>query len=327
MAPREGLLGAEAGARAAAQTPDDEAAERQEQELLRDMMGETEKEIYHEAFGEEPPENDGDTTLEDEAGDDDLEEPEEEELSPEDEVDDEGLEEPAGEPDRGDPRVALRAERARRQELERQLAEAQGFREGVQSVPRQTQQEQPPPRPDMFSDPEGWERQVRAEAASAAAQQVHADRVNAALAETHEQFGDEFQVAFNAFTSQPRNQESSQLARRMVNSPDPGAFLMRWAEPILQDYRAQRQEQELERIGAMLEDDPGLRDAVISRLNGRQPRAAPRGNRQPLAQRSGRRGPPSLNSAGGSGSSRVGADPRGFDGSDQAIFDYAFSDR
>lgn len=329
------LLGPEAGARAAQQTPDefDEVAEREEQSLLRDMMDDTEREIHSEAFGEEPPENDGDTTLEDEAGEDEIagEPPEEEdddELSPEGEVDDGEEEQIDAQPDRGDPRVALRAERARRQELERQLAEAQGFRQGVESVPRQQQEQQPPPPPpDMFADPEGWQQHVRTQAVREAIDQVHRARVDAAMLEAHQQHGDEFQVAYNLFTSQPRNQESARLAQRMINSPDPGAWLMRWAEPQLEQYRVERQQSEVERISAMFDGDPALMDAVISHLGGnRQPRerGAPRGRPQPPTQRNGRRGLPSLNSAGGSGSSRVGADPRGFDGSEQSIFDYAF---
>jgi hypothetical protein len=333
MAPRDGaLLGAEAGLRAAMQTPDemdgaDDRAEREEQALLAELMDDTEREIAAEAFDKEPEDNDGDTSIEDAAGEE--EEPEDEEgdeptPSPEEEIDD-ATGQPIAQFERGDLRVPLRQARDENRQLREQLARLEGRVDGLSQRPAQPPQP-PQPRPDMFSDPEGWERAVRQEAADTARQALHEERVNAALAEAHERHGEEFAYAFRQFTAQTPSQETSALARRMVNSPDPGAFLMRWAEPILQDYRAERSAAEADRIAELLEANPELLDAITERLNGgTRQRGEPRAPRNPQPQPRSRRGPPSLNAAGGSNSARVGADPRGFDGSEQSIFDYAFT--
>lgn len=321
------LLGPEAGARAASQTPDefDEAQDRAERQLLAEMMDDTEREIFREAVELDPEDLDGDTSIEEAAGGDDLDpDAEDDEVDPaeataEDEIEDE----PEPQRGRGDVNVALRQERQRRQQLERELAEARGFQRGVESIPRQQEQPPPPPpEPDMFSDPEGFRDHLRRQAAEEATQravaQVHQDRVNAALAEAHDQYGDEFAYAYRAFTSMPRDANSRLLAGRLINSPNPGQFLMRWAEQNgLEDYRAQERERRVSELRQVLENDPSLLDDLTGEAP--QPRA-----RQAQPQR--RRGPPSLNSAGGSSNRRVGADPRGFDGSEQSIFDYAFNE-
>jgi hypothetical protein len=317
----EGLLGPEAGLRAAQQTPEgfDEAAEREEQRQMADAMGFTEKEIFTEALDAEMPEDDGDTSVEDAAGGDELQEEEDDEVDPaeataEDEVED--GEEPV---DRGDLRVPLRQARDENRQLRERLARLEGRVEGMGQP--QPQQQPPPQRPDMFSDPEGWERQVRSEAANAAVREVHENRINAAFAEAHEAYGSEFEHAYRAFTAQPVDANSAALARRMINSPDPGAWLMRWAEPALQEFRAQRDADEAERIAQVLNDRPELFDQITAQLNGGAGRR--RGLPETPAQPRMRRGPPSLNGAGGSSNRRVGADPRGFDGSEDAIFRYA----
>ena len=343
MAPRSqsALLGADAGARAAAQTPEafDEAAEREEQRLISEAMDDTEREIAAEAFEQEPQDLDGDTSIEDAAGEDELadEETEDEdepaddeqaEPSPEDEIDDATEEAEPQDRGRGDLSVALRQERERRQALERELAEARGYQRGVESIPRQTQQqEQPPPRPDMFSDPEGWERAVRAEAAQAAVQQVRGQFIQSAMEEAAAEYGQEFHYAWDRWNQLPDSDPKKQeIGQRMGRSLNPGRVLMRWAEPLLEEYRAQQQNDMVERFMAMADENPQLLDALSARLGGggRQRQSAQRDTPQPRTQqRSSRRNPPSINGASGS-SGRVGADPRGFDGSEEAIFSYAF---
>jgi hypothetical protein len=316
----EGLLGPEAGLRAAQQTPEgfDEIEERREQDLIKNAMDDTEREIHSEAFETEPDELDGDTSVEDAAGGDEhgLEEPEDEDIDPaeataEDEIED---------APRGDLRVPLRQARSENRELRDRLARLEGRMDAQPQA--QPQQQQQPPRPEMFSDPDGWERQIRAEAANAAVREVHENRINAAFAEAHDAYGSEFEYAYNAFTAMPVDANSAALARRMINSPDPGAWLMRWAEPGLQEFRSQRDAAQADQIAQILNDRPELFDEISNRLNGGRRNDGRPSRPQPQTQRM-RSGPPSLNSAGGSSNRRVGADPRGYDRSEDAIFRYA----
>jgi hypothetical protein len=187
---------------AKAPTPN-ERTEREFQHDVNQAVANTEGEIFEDALGDEPLENDGDTSLE-EMGDglegDDLEDEE----GPDEEADEEEAEEAEGEgeepaegeeaeaakddeeepprdergrfEDRQPPgqppsrRLAEESQRRREAEeratrFERELAELRGRVDEQSRRPPQPQVEQPkPPKPDQFADPEGWERYIRDEA-------------------------------------------------------------------------------------------------------------------------------------------------------------------
>src|SRR5258708_28434740 len=189
--------------------------EEAEAELYGEAIKATEQEVFDDALGLSPDENDGDTSLEQMDDDDaptgdeeptDEEEGEEPDESEEGEGDDEEgdpkEDRPAGQDDRGQNRDQDRrgippgrlreesearrtaeaerdAERARVRELDARL---RLIKQGNQPKPQQ------PERPDMFADPERWAAAQRAEIEA----NVAARHVNASLADTREEHGGKF---------------------------------------------------------------------------------------------------------------------------------------
>jgi hypothetical protein len=316
------------------------------EQLAKQAIDETETEIFTEATGADEPENDGDKSLEatetidgqeaDDDGevksDDDGEEPDVEDSEDgADEGETEEAEPEVREPDqrqqrRGDPEVPLRqtreelrAERERVQRLEAELAALRV------RPPEAVKPPEPQAKPDMFSDPEGHERWVLEQATQRALAQVTAQRLEASLAEAHQDHGEEFTFAYSQAKAildrGPGDPEARALHARINNSPDPGRALMRWAEPKLQAYREEQQAQEDERLAEMLEAR-GIDPRQVARLvaqNGAGARREPMNGRS--EQSAGRPRLPSLNSQTGNGAQRY--DPRGVDGSEQAIWDDA----
>jgi hypothetical protein len=246
-------------------------------------------------------------------------------------------------PARGEARVPsarLREEgdRARRAEeslarMERENAEMRGRLDELSrhvTQPRPTQQPVvTPPKPDMFSDPEGYERWLMDRQAeytqTAVNEALRADRtqreqrdqqrVNVSLQQAA--IGErsfEFHAAFQALTSQdPRNPAAQQTAYRIMQSADPAAALFDWWE---ENGGREHREQLLE---ALLPED--LREPVLNRIRGGQP--APRRQQQPRHEAPQRRGfMPSLNSARGGGRQQVQDPDLTLDGSEAAIFEY-----
>src|SRR5258708_764108 len=171
--------------------------EEAEAELYGEAIKATEQEVFDDALGLSPDENDGDTSLE-QMDDDDAptgdEEPtdEEEGEEPDDSEEGEGEEgegeEPEPEPqDRGQDRRGIPPGRLREESDARRVAEAETreLRARLENLERNhrqpPQQQQQPEKPDMFADPEGWARAQRAEIEDSFA----ARHVNASLADTH----------------------------------------------------------------------------------------------------------------------------------------------
>ena len=204
-----------------------------------------------------------------------------------------------------------------------------GAQPDQQQTEQQTEQQASEP-PDMFADPDGFREYVMRnaqESARAAAQAEfqtrELDRVEQSLqaaAAGPRRF--EFQEAYRQLTSLPRNAESARLVRDITSARDPATALFEWFEANgAEDFRADIAEQlgfEVER--PQRGRDNGRRPAPRQRDDYDEP--APRHEvRLPQSMQRGRM--PSLNEARGASRSQRDADPRGFDGSDSAIFDYA----
>lgn len=320
----------------AKQTPEEleqrqAAEEAAERKLHRSMMDETELEIGRSAFDqEEEPIDDGDRSLEEPeediaGGDPEEEEQEEEPQESEDEEQDgepqdegEG-ETPAEQPQRDEqsgrfvPSYRLREQTERAERAERELAEMR--MRGMPPPQPQQPPQPPPPKPDMFVDPEAHERWMFQQW-SAQQQHAHAER---SLQEAAEEHGDDFRYAYDTLVQGVRrgDPQAQQIVSALYASPNPGRALMRWAQPLLEQRQDQQEQAHREWLRERYGIDAEQLEQREARSNGRS------ASRQTIAPR---RNVPSLNSAGGSGPPvRARADARGMDGSEEAIFDYAFT--
>lgn len=342
---------------------DGEGSEREYQATLNRAVEDTEQEIFADALGADELDNDADTSLEDmgeglegEVEDDAEEEAEGEGEEAEGEQGEEA-EAAEGEGEEGEQaqeepprdqrgqfrerepavppgRLREQTQRAtaaeeRASALERQIAEMNGRLAELSAranapPPRQQQAEAPPPKPDMFTDPEGYERWVLEQAERRVQgtieqrftqfqqqqQAREAQRVDESLAmAARGERAFEFGAAYNALTSlDPRNPQSRQTVSRIYNAADPAAALFDWWEQNGgPDYR----EQVYQQVAPRVQQRNG---------NGaRQPQGQQQQPRQVFrpAQRL-----PSLNSATGSNAQRV-SDPEMLDGSDDAVFRFA----
>ena len=299
----------------ATRTPQQEYDEA-ERELIGAAVSQTEDEIANSAFDKDPPDDSDDTSLE-ELDDDEF--PDDDETDDDDaEIEasgDDGEEEPEPEPERqqgripparlkeeADARRAAEAEAAAtRAEMAALRAEMQAQRQPRQQAP------EPPPKPDLFADPEGWAKAQR----DAIREELETTRFNQSLAEAHQEHGDKFAAAFNAL----RATGDQSTFNRIRGSYNPGRELMRWhdQQTLMQEVRDPAAYRE--RIRQELLNDPEVRQQLVGELRGQ---ATPRVKL-----------PPSLNSARGGGShqSKDGAMPRRSQVSkstEQDIFDSAF---
>jgi hypothetical protein len=220
--------------------------EEAETELYGDAIRQTEQEVFDDALGLSPDENDGDTSLE-QMDDDDAptgdEEPadEEEGEEPDDSEEGEGEEGEAqgedGDPSppegrdlrqdrRGIPPGRLREESDARRVAEAETRELRARLENLernQRQPQQPQQQQEPERPDMFADPEGWAAAQRAEIEAS----VAARHINASLTDAREEHGEKFDQAYQDLIRAGQSGDR-QSVQQVWDSPNPGRALMRW---------------------------------------------------------------------------------------------------
>lgn len=253
------------------------------------------------------------------------------------------------------PRSRVTEEANRRRSAERQLDERDleiarlrgqlEARNGGQQQPQQTQrteEEQEPPVVDMFADPVGWEKRrdwlenkrVR-EAVKQAMdpilqenRQTFESRVNNSMnAVANGDRGDEFREAHATLTRLPDGPEKARLIQSIFNDTDPGAAVMRWWDEaqaqVADEYDVRVAQRLAQRYGFDL--PPELQPARGARRDAPvRSREQPNGN-QPPARQEFRRAQrlPSLNGAGGHVKHNV--DPRGIDGSEQAIADSIWS--
>ena len=292
--------------------------ERAEEQAVSAAIKDTEGEIFNFANDREEPENDGDKSLEE--MDDPIggkpDEPEPEASEPDDEPEpeqaqaDEGegeAEEPAQEPARV-PSHVMREYRERAERAERDAAEWRArYDERQRFAQPQQPQQPPPPEPDMFADPEAWKRDFRQQTIN----EVRQTMARASVEEARARYGAEFEHAYHLLDSDPRLTREAQAVLASLN---PGEAIMRLAEPYMGEFRQQRQEQELAEA------------QQVAARNGYTlvpGRGGPSNSRPPSQLRN---NPPSLNGASGGGNTRrERLDPRGMDGSEEAIFREAFT--
>jgi hypothetical protein len=307
-----------------------------EEEIVAGAIAGTEQEIFDEATGQEEAENNGDHSLEE--MDDDIpgeteegeDEPDEESPDGEAEDDDEEGEEldaaseedgeepePTRSEDRGRiPSSRLREETERRRAIEQERdtlrAQLAAFQVHQQQRP-QPQQEQPA-KPDIWSDPEAWAADQRAQIA----QEFTARHVNAALAEAHEQHGDEFVAAYRQLTSlNPADPVARATVQRIWDAPNPGKAIMRWhgEQQILREVGGDPSAYK-QRVAKEIMSDPEFRRQLVEEMRGEATRGD--GGRPRTTTRL----PKSLNGASGGGSIRA-ADPELYNDSDASAFAFA----
>lgn len=331
-----------------------EPEQRTEREFQLDVnqaVQNTEEEIFSDALGDEPLEEDGDSSLEemgeglegDDLDEDEEEADEEDEEEEAEEADEDEGEEPEAEeadeaepeqPQRGRPQVPLRQEREKRRaaeereraalteaaELRRQMAEMNGRLTEISArvnAPAPKPETKPTPKPDMFADPEGHERWLMAEAERRAEQRLEQrfqtfqqqqqferetilnDNLNATA---NGQRGMEFQAAYRAMTSLPRDANSAALVTRITRSPDPGQAILDW----FQDNGAEEWRSDMARQLGF--EEPRRRNGSRERV--------------PQQPRHEVRLPPSLNAARGGGRQQIN-DPEMLDDTDESVFRFA----
>jgi hypothetical protein len=225
----------------------DQIFEEAEAELYGEAIKQTEQEIYDDALGLSPDENDGDTSLEQMDNDDaptgDEEPTDEEEGEKPDESEEgegegeegEGKEPEAGDrqPERGQDRRGIPPGRLREESEARRVAEAErdAERARVRELDARLRlleqgdkpKPQQPERPDMFADPEGWAASQRAEIEAS----VAVRHVNASLNDTAEEHGERFHEAYTALIRAGQSGDR-QTVQQIWDSPNPGRALMRW---------------------------------------------------------------------------------------------------
>jgi hypothetical protein len=220
------------------------------------------------------------------------------------------------------------------QTLEARFNDMQARLNGSQQPQQRQQQEQRPPKPDMFSDPDGYEKWVLEEADRRAEarveqrlresmeqqQQREMARVNENLSRAARgQRGFEFREAFDRLTSlDPRDQRNRDLVRGIYESADPASALFEWWEENGgPEYR--------EAIYAQVAGEPAPRQQRGFDRHGasnEMRRQAPARNEVRYSGGQQRRMPPSLNSAVGGGRQQIN-DPEMLDNSDDAVFRFA----
>ena len=305
-------------------TPEEREAER----LFLLMQKDTDVEVFKYGVNGkdvEEDENDGDDSLEQQDDPLGIDEPATPESVQEASADDSEAEEPEAEEPQGDevegepgpqqyerethvPSIRLRAEADARRAAEREATEWRARYDELQRSARPPQPAAPPPpKPDQFAEPEAHEQWMEQQIT----QKIRQQFAQASLAEARSRHGAEFQYAYDLIDKNP---QFAQEAQEVLASINPGETIMRIAEPYLAEFREQRQQQELAE-----QQDWAARNGY--RLV--PERAGGPSNSRPQTQL--RNNPPSLNGASGGGSTRQRLDPRGMDGSEDAIFREAFT--
>ena len=293
--------------------------ERAEEQAISAAISDTEDEIFKAGIGSEEDENDGDKSLEEmddptggkpDEPDQEASEPDDaDEPEPEQAQADEGegeAEEPEHEPARV-PSHVMREYRERAERAERDASEWRARYDERQRLQSQQPQQPPPPEPDMFADPEAWKREFQQRTIN----EVRQTMARASIEEARARYGAEFEHAYHLLDSDPRLAREAQAVLASLN---PGEAIMRLAEPHMGEFRQQRQEQELAEA------------QQVAARNGYTlvPGRGGPSNSRPQSQL--RNNPPSLNGASGGGNTRrERLDPRGMDGSEEAIFREAFT--
>jgi hypothetical protein len=214
-----------------------------ESDLVENAIRSTEQEIFSDALGLDPEDNDYDDSLE-----------QLEDFDGTARSDDDWMRELAGEPTDAD---ELRAEN---EQLRQRIAELtpEPQRPDPFADPEAWEQNilaqhrgggipinagpSPYAKPDMFADPEGYERYLLAEMdRRSGVAEHHEQRINASMAHAHQTHGAEWENAWNDILSLPRDARTAQIVKGIIDSPDPGsAVLSTWAAIKGANIAAQR---------------------------------------------------------------------------------------
>jgi hypothetical protein len=281
--------------------------EEAESEFLTEAIRQTDQEIFDDALGLSPDENDGDTSLEQMDEDDaptgdeeptDEEEGEEPDESEEGEGEEGEGEEPAADDrvnDRGQDRRGVPSDRLRQEADARRVAEAETreLRARLENLERNQrqpqQQQQQPEKPNMFDNPEGWEQRIRSDIANEFATR----HVNTSLNDAHEEHGEKFDAAYQSLIRAGQSGDR-QTVQQIWDSPNPGRALMRWhnRQQVIRDVGTDPQAYRT-KVARELMQDPEFRKQMVETLRD----DAMNGNRG--APRTRVRLPASLNGASG----------------------------
>lgn len=195
----------------------------------------------------------------------------------------------------------------------------------------QPQQQQQPakveeePVPDIFADPEGYQRYMQSmvqRTAQGGQQQLEALRVEMSMQAAHDKFEGQFEEAYKAVTSLNKNDPvAQQTVRRIWSSPNPGKALMSWhnqsmtLKEVGDNPAAYREKVEKDTRDKLL-NDPDFIKQVMEKMRGEAENGGGQG--KPRV-----RFAPSLNGARGGAMGQL-TDRRPQDGSDAAVFEAAF---
>lgn len=197
-----------------------------------------------------------------------------------------------------------------------------GLSRPAQQPPKPQEQTQ---KPDMFADPEGYERWRDAKEADriAGLEQSFSSRlVESSMAAAHEQHGEKFDQAYKAVTSQnPQDPAARALVARIWSSPNPGRAMMSWwqQQETLREVGtdpAKFKERIATETREALMKDPEFRKQIIAEIRGQASGANGVKNVTRL--------PKSLSDASGGTSARERSGAP--DGSDRAAFEHAFEE-
>jgi hypothetical protein len=351
-----------------------ERSERETNQDINAAIAGTEDEIFRDVMEGDPDDNDGDHDLEDmgeglegehlededaeeeaEEGDEDAEEDESgpsEEDGDEDEVqagEQEQTRDERGRFERDEPRIPpgrLRAEADRARQAEQREQEWQRRHEVLEArfndmqarintpPPQRADPQAPPPKPDMFAEPEKYEQWVLDRADERAAQRMQAvfnqrdeaqrqqfnDNVERSMAAAERgPRGFEFRAAYNALLQlNNTNPQDRSTVQSIVYSRDPAGALFEW-------WDANGGEAFRETLIAQLQGrnnrDQGDRRGTQARRE-REDRSTDRYEERPRHVVRPARPMRSLNGAAGGSSHRV-SNPEMLDGSEGSVFEFA----
>lgn len=181
-----------------------------------------------------------------------------------------------------------------------------------------------PEKPDMFADPEGYERYMQEQFDQRITQVQNnfaVTRVNDSLAAAAEQHGENFTKAHSALSGlDPQSPSDRATVQRIWNASNPGKALMTWHQQqetlreVGGDAGKYREKVEQD-VRAKLAADPEFRKQLLADLRAE----ADNGDGKP---RNVNRLPKSLNGMSGRSASPGGSQ----DNSDRAVFEEAFTD-
>lgn len=198
--------------------------------------------------------------------------------------------------------------------LQKQFDALQAGLNQRQQQPQNQQQQQEPQPPDMFEDPQGYQRYMLAQADQRAAIRF----TNASLADAKEANGETFDQAYAELTqvgaAEKQQFGASVTVAKIWNAPNPGRALMNWHKEraAMREVGSDPEAWLSKRLEALM-DDPKFQARIIERA-------------RDTAKQNGTnttRLPPSLNSQTGASQHQGNGDPGLYDNSEDSVMAFA----